>query len=123
VGQALTVAAGVARTTTFQAENIARTLDVGFLDATALAEYITAKGVPFRQAHQVVGRLVARAEKDGKTLSELPLKTLQAACRKVTDDVTTHLGADNVVKRYASQGAAGARQLRRQLAFWKKALA
>ena len=123
VGQALAVAAGVAATTRFRADNIARGIDVGFLDATALAEYITARGVPFRQAHEIVGQLVARAEKDGRTLAQLPLETLRAACNKVDRDVYRHIGADNVVRRYAPQGAAGAKQLRRQLAFWKKALA
>ena len=123
VGQALTVAAGVATTTRFRPDNIARAIDVGFLDATALAEYITDRGVPFRQAHEIVGQLVARAEKDGQTLAQLPIETLQAACNTVARDVYRHIGADNVVKRYASQGAAGAKQLRKQLAFWKRALA
>ena len=122
VGQALAVAAGVAATTTFRAENIASTIDAGFLDATALAEYITSQGVPFRKAHEIVGRLVAQAERKGRTLAELPLETLQAACKKVEDAVYNHLGAANVVKRYAPKGAAGAKQLRNQLAFWKKAL-
>ena len=122
VGRALAVATGVAGTAKFKADNIARTIDAGFLDATALAEYITARGVPFRRAHEIVARLVARAEKDGQTLAELPLETLQAACDKVTPDVYKHIAPANVVKRYATQGAAGAKQMRRQLAFWKRAL-
>ncbi len=123
VDQALTVAVGVVATTRFRAENIARTIDAGYLDATALAEYITSRGVPFREAHEIVARLVAQAEKDDLALAELPLATLQAACKKINTDVAKHLGAANVVKRYAPRGAAGARQLRTQLAFWKKTLA
>jgi len=122
IAQALAVAAGVVASTKFDESRIAAGLDAGFLDATALAEYITAKGVPFRTAHQVVGRLVARAEKQGKTLAELPLEDLQSACGKVGPDVFKHLGAENVVKRYAPEGSAGPKQLRKQLAFWARRL-
>jgi argininosuccinate lyase len=122
ISQALSVAAGIVATTTFNESRIAAGLDAGFLDATALAEYITARGVAFRTAHQIVGKLVARAEKQGKTLAEIPLADLQTACSKIAPDVAKHLGAANVVKRYTPEGSAGAKQLRRQLAFWKKKL-
>ena len=92
------------------------------LDATALAEYLVNRGVPFRTAHQAVGGLVARAEAAGKTLAELPLAELQAASEAVGPDVANYLGAANVVKRYAPEGAAGKKQLRSQLAFWRKKL-
>ena len=123
IQQALEVAAGVASTTNFNADRIAADIDKGFLDATSLAEYITGQGVPFRTAHQIVGRLVAQAEAEGRTLAELPLSTLQKACGRIGPEVAQHLGAANVVKRYAPEGAAGPKQLRRQLAFWKRKLA
>jgi len=123
VQQALAVAAGVVSTARFNAQRIAADLDKGFLDATALAEYLVRKGVPFREAHGIVGRLVARAEDEGLSLAELPLKTLQTACGKIGRDVAKSLGAANVVKGYAPDGAAGAKQLRKQLAFWRRTLA
>ncbi|HUS47521.1 MAG TPA: argininosuccinate lyase [Phycisphaerae bacterium] len=119
---ALAVAAGIVSTASFRPERIAAGLEAGFLDATALAEYLVSKGVAFRSAHQIVGRLVARAEKAGKTLAELPLADLRAACDKIGPDVGGYLGAANVVKRYAPEGSGGAKQLRKQLAFWKKKL-
>ena len=122
IHQALSVAAGIVTTTKFNESRIATGLDAGFLDATALAEYITARGVAFRTAHQIVGKLVARAEKQGQTLAEIPLADLQDACDRIAPDVAKHLGAANVVKRYAPEGSAGAKQLRKQLAFWKKKL-
>jgi len=121
--QALAVAAGIAGTARFRAERIAETLDAGYLDATALAEYLVGQGVPFRQAHHIVGSLVARAASAGKPLAELPLDELRAASGRVGPDVYKHLGAANVVKRYAPDGAAGPKQLRKQLAFWLKKLA
>ena len=120
--QALPVAAGIVAATRFNRKGIAAGLDAGFLDATAMAEYLTGRGVPFRTAHGIVGRLVARAAKEGLTLAELPAETLRKACAKIGPDVRKHLGAANVVRRYASDGAGGPKQLRKQLAFWKRKL-
>jgi argininosuccinate lyase len=120
---ALTVAAGIVSTAKLRPERIAADLDEGFLDATSLAEYLVGKGVAFRTAHQIVARLVRRAQKQGVSLGELPMDVLTAACKRIGADVKGHLGAANVVKRYAPEGAAGARQLRRQLRFWRKRLA
>ena len=62
----------------------------------------------------------AAADKKGLSLSELPLTTLQKACKKIEADVSKFLTAKNVVKHYAPDGAAGAKQLKKQLTFWKK---
>lgn len=122
VGQTLAVAAGVVASTSFNRGRIERDIDKGFLDATSLAEYLTARGVPFRQAHHIVGELVARAEKQDLALAQLPLETLQSACASAGADVAGWLGARNVVRRYAPSGAAGSTQVREQLKFWKNRL-
>jgi len=119
---ALVVAAGVASTSCFQPQRIQEGLDRGYLDATAMAEYLVRQGVPFRQAHHIVGQLVARAQKDGLSLAQVPLATLRRACDKFGPDVYRNLGAANVVKHYQPEGAGGPRQLRRQLAAWKRKL-
>jgi len=121
--QALAVARGIVSTAKVRAEHIAAGLDAGYLDATALAEYLVGKGLPFRQAHHVVGSLVARAAAAALPLAALPLETLRAASDKIDKDVYQHLGAANVVRRYAPEGAAGPKQLKKQLAYWKKTLA
>ncbi|KKM16702.1 hypothetical protein LCGC14_1683190, partial [marine sediment metagenome] len=119
---ALAVAAGIVATSALQPERIAADLDVGYLDATALAEYLVIKGVAFRTAHQIVAALVARAEEEGMALAELPLEVLQSASPAVGPDVAKHLGAANVVKGYAPEGSAGAKQLRKQIALWTRTL-
>jgi len=121
--QALAVAAGIAASTKLNRRRIAAGLDEGFMDATSLAEYLAAKGVPFRKAHQAVGRLVRRAAELGKALAQMPLPALRTAARQIDEDVYEHLGPANVVKRYAPQGSGGPKQLRKQLAFWKRKLA
>jgi len=121
--KSLEIAAAIVAHTTFRTQEIAAGLDAGFLDATALAEYLVTKGMPFRQAHGIVGALVARCEKEGRSLGQLSLEEFQACAPAIAADVYDHLGAVNVVRRYVSAGAAGLEQAREQVAFWKEHLA
>jgi argininosuccinate lyase len=118
--KSLEIAAAVVSHTTFRTKEIAEGLDTGFLDATALAEYLVGKKIPFRKAHGIVGSLVAQCEKEGKQLVQLSLEEFKASSAVIERDVYEYLGAANVVRRYASAGAAGPEQAREQLAFWKK---
>jgi argininosuccinate lyase len=129
VSSCLTMAAAIVNSASFIKENIEPTLDRGFLDATSLAEFFVTKGVPFRTAHHIVGSLVAKCEKEGKTkLSDLSIDEFNQALK--ADDVTisidkevySALGARNVVARYKSAGAAGGKPFEDQLAAWKKRL-
>ena len=120
--KSLEIAAAVVAHTTFRTKEILGGLDSGFLDATALAEYLVKKGMPFRKAHGVVGALVATCERQGKQLGQLSLKEFQECSPAIDADVYDCLGAVNVVRRYVSAGAAGPEQAQRQLAFWKKHL-
>lgn len=118
----LDMAAAIVSNTEFQTEHIAAGLDKGFLDATSLAEYLVKKGVPFRQAHGVVGGLVAKCEEHGKQLGQLSIDEFTAACDAIEQDVYDSLGAANVVRQYASEGAGGTKQVEVQLAYWKDRL-
>jgi argininosuccinate lyase len=123
MGKSLEIAAAIVSHATFNTRHIAAGMDSGFLDATALAEYLVGKGVPFRKAHGIVGTLVASCEKQGKRLAELSLDEFKQSSPVVDSDVYEHLGARNVVRRYASAGAGGPEQARQQLDFWSKRLA
>ncbi len=59
----------------------------GFSTATDLADYLVRKDLPFRDAHEVVGRAVAEGTRQSKDLSELPLKTLQSFSPLIAEDV------------------------------------
>ncbi len=59
----------------------------GFATATDLADYLVGKGLPFRDAHDAVGRLVSLAIDEGKDLSELSLKQLSDVSKLISDDV------------------------------------
>ena len=107
----------------FNTAQIAAGIDDGFLDATAMAEYLVSKGVAFREAHGIVGSLVAYCETKGKRLRELDLAILKAHCDVIDEDVHESLGAENVVRSYVTEGAAGPRQAREQIKYWNSELA
>lgn len=70
---------GAIATATFRADRLRAALERGHLCATDLADYLVQRGLPFRQAHHVVGALVREAEARGLELSELPGDVLRAA--------------------------------------------
>jgi argininosuccinate lyase len=109
--------------TKFDVKEISTGLDEGFLDATALAEYLVGKGAAFREAHGIVGALVADCEKQKRRFSQLSLDDLKRRSSLIEKDVYEYLGAANVVDKYVTEGAAGTKQAKRQVAFWNKRLA
>lgn len=105
-----------------QTETIASRLEDGFLDATALMEYLIRKGVPMRTGHETVGSLVTTCEKAGKRLAELTLEELKAACDLIEDDVYGILGASNAMAALCSYGSGGLQPVREQVARWREKL-
>ena len=122
VDASLDVACAVVSHTKFNTKSIAAGLDEGFLDATALAEYLVGKGVPFREAHGIVGALVASCEKDSKKLAELELEEFRIHSASIEADVYEHLGAAGVANKYLTEGSAGPEQAKAQVAYWNARL-
>jgi argininosuccinate lyase len=123
VKASLDMACGVVSHTKFDAARIAAGLEDGFLDATALAEYLVTKGVAFREAHGIVGTLVAYCEKQGKKLAQLSLDEFKRHSPAIESDVYESLSAEKLVDRYVTEGGAGPKQARQQLAYWTDVLA
>jgi argininosuccinate lyase len=90
--------------------------------ATDLADYLVRKGMPFRQAHHTVGALVAAAEGMGKPLSELTVAEFQAVEKRFAPDVLKVLDLQRAMARREMTGAPGTREVRKQLARWRKLL-
>ncbi len=119
----LTMAAKIVASTQFNAQVISQRLDEGFLDATVMAEYLVKKGVPFRTAHHLVGKLVALCEtRNLKALGELPLALMQQHSPVIGMDVFDVLGAAKAIHCYQTHGAGGVKQLQLQLAKWDRQL-
>ncbi len=122
INSSLAMTAEIVSNTTFNTDKIATGMDKGFLDATALAEYLVTKGVAFRQAHRLVGALVAECEKKGRRLSDLTLDEYRRCCRGFDEDVFDVLSARKVVQRYATAGSGGPKQAKEQIRNWRKKL-
>ena len=90
--------------------------------ATDLADYLVKKGMPFRQAHHVVGAVVALAEKSGTPLDRLTLADFQSVDQTFTRDVTEVFHLEKAMTRRALTGAPGTKEVAKQLARWQKLL-
>jgi len=128
VGACLEMAAPIVAGTRFNVGHIAGGMDRGYLEATALAEYLVGRGVPFRTAHGIVGGLVADCERAGRRLAEVSIERMQAACAEagqtveIGQDVYEVLDAGAVVRRYRTEGAAGPVQAAERVAYWRGVL-
>jgi argininosuccinate lyase len=119
----LAMAAEIVRHGRFNAARMMARCRGGYLDATALAEYLVQQGEPFRSAHTIVGRIVTACAAGNMELSEAPLELLQRFSRRVERGVYDYLGPLNVVERYQSFGSSGRRLVAAEVKRWKKLLA
>jgi argininosuccinate lyase len=99
VHECLAVLTGAIASATFDQERMATALQAGFLDATEVADWLASRGVPFREAHHVAGRLVQHALKQGKTLPELSLETYRAEHEAFDNSVFLALDMETAVER------------------------
>jgi argininosuccinate lyase len=104
----LPVMAGLIRTLTPQPERMAAQLEPGLM-ATDLADYLVKKGVPFREAHGIVGQVVQKAEAEEVALTRLSLAQLQAIDARFEEDVVEVFNVTAVLnKRTVTGGTASA---------------
>lgn len=83
----------------FKAENMRRALAEGFVCATELADHLVARGVPFRDAHAVVGRIVADCLARGKKLEDLELGDYRAFHASFGEDVKSWIDPERAIER------------------------
>ncbi|MGY2939338.1 argininosuccinate lyase [Bradyrhizobium sp. GM6.1] len=95
----------------------------GYATATDLADWLvrTLK-MPFREAHHVTGRIVAKAAEGGVALHELPLREMQAIEAKITKDVLGVLSVESSVKSRTSFGGTAPKNVASQAKAWLKRL-
>jgi len=105
-----------------QRSSIAARLEQGYLDATALMEWMIGKGIPQRKAHHLVGAIVGEAAQRSIPLAELPLDVMQSHASEIDSSVYDCLGSENAVKALVSYGSSGPEQVRQQIERSKKEL-
>ncbi len=90
--------------------------------ATDMADYLVLKGMPFRQAHHVVGAVVALAEKLGKRLNQLSLSEFRSVDPCFGADVIGIFDLRSAMARRELIGAPGTKEVKKQLARWSRML-
>jgi len=116
VSASLGIMAGMFEQLEFVPEKMAATIKRGFLNATELADYLAAKGVPFREAHHITGAAVAHAESNGVGLEDMSLADLQKFSDEIHEDVFSVLDYKAAVDRRTSPGGTGPESVASQIA-------
>ena len=91
--------------------------------ATDLADYLVGQKVAFREAHHVVGEVVALAENQGKPLNELTLKELQGVSKRFKADALEVFDLKTALAKRVITGSPGGKEVKKQLKSWAKRLA
>lgn len=103
----LKIMTGMLETMTVNKDVMSKSTTRDFSNATELADYLAAKGLPFREAHAIVGHLVLECSKKGIFLQDIPLEDYQTQSDLITDDVYQVLDSRNAVARRQSLGGTG----------------
>ena len=123
VGDCLALFTGMLRTMKFRKDRMAASARNGFANATDAADYLAAKGVPFRDAHAVVGRLVLYCIEKGTSIDELSLEELQGLSDKFEADIYEAVSLKACVEKRLTLGAPGPEAMKQALAGYRAYLA
>ncbi|MPM96485.1 Argininosuccinate lyase [bioreactor metagenome] len=111
----LAVFAPMLSTMTVHPENMRKAGAEGFINATDAADYLVKKGLPFRSAYQLTGRLVARCIAANQTLETLPLGEYQTFSELFTDDIYEAVNLETCVKSRVSEGGTSPESVLKQI--------
>jgi argininosuccinate lyase len=107
----------------FRPERLERAVTSDFSNATDVADYLVARGVPFREAYQLVGAVVKRCLQDGVLLLDLSLEQWQTFHPVFEADLFAALAPRQVVAARVSEGGTGFVRVEEQLKLWQQRLA
>src|SRR5699024_7840257 len=117
---ALKIMNGMIHTMTVNEERLEQTINEDFSNATELADYLVEKNVPFRDAHEVVGKLVLKCINSNQYLKDLSLEEFQAANRFIEKDIYDVLSPKTVVDRRLSYGGTSTESVKQQIKYAKE---
>ncbi len=109
------IAAGMLETMTVNADAMLAEAGKGFTAATDVADYLAKKGLPFRDAHRVVGELVLYCEQHNKGLEDLTAQEFKAASDLFEDDIAQDLDPAGIANARNTYGGTGSEAVRVQL--------
>ena len=120
---ALDIYAGMISTMTVNGEHTRAVLESDFSNATDMADYLAKKGLPFRQAHAVVGNAVHYCIEHHKVLLDLSMDEFKSMSPLFEEDIKEALSIENCVKNRESYGGTGPKSVERQQTHAEKAIA
>jgi argininosuccinate lyase len=88
-------------------ENMFSASKKGFINATDLADYLTKRGIPFRSAYKIVGTIVGKCVKEGKTLDEIPLDEYKSFSDVFDSDLYDEISLETCIRKRISKGSTG----------------
>lgn len=115
VKQCLDVFTPMFETMTIKTDNMKKAASRGFINATDCADYLVKKGMPFRDAYMVVGKLVTLCIKAGETLDSLSLKDFHSISEVFDEDIYEALNLTTCVNGRAVPGGPAEREVMRQI--------
>ena len=104
-------------------QNMLNAAKTGFINATDLADYLTKKGVPFREAYKIVGKIVGECVEKNCTLEDLTLNDYKAHNELFEDDLYTEIELYNCMAKRTSYGGTGINSIETQLKILKDFIA
>ena len=111
---ALDIYAGMISTMTVNGDHTREVLESDFSNATDMADYLAKKGLPFRQAHAVVGSAVHYCIEHHKVLLDLSMEEFRSMSPLFEEDIKEALSIENCVKNRESYGGTGPKSVERQ---------
>lgn len=120
---ALDIYAGMISTMTVNGDHTRQVLESDFSNATDMADYLAKKGLPFRQAHAVVGNAVHYCIEHHKVLLDLSMEEFRSMSPLFEEDIKEALSIENCVKNRESYGGTGPKSVARQQTHAEKAIA
>lgn len=108
--------------TTIDRDRLAEELRTDFLAATDMADYLVRKGVPFRQAHEITGKVVAYCINHRMYFGNLDLETLQEFSSAFEPDIFDHILPQSSVDQKQSAGSTNPHEVKRQIVHWTRVL-
>jgi argininosuccinate lyase len=116
------ILAAMLRDTAVNTKACAAAVNDPSLLATDLVDWLVLRGMPFRKAHHVVGKLIALAEAKKKRLDQLTPTQLKQVDKKLTKDALKVFDLKTAMANRTVIGAPGKAELKRRLAYWNKFL-
>ncbi len=113
---ALDILSGMLSSMTVHDQHMAESTEKDFSNATELADYLASKGLPFREAHEIVGKMVLECTKKGCYLQDVPLERYQEVSSLIEEDIYQTLASHTAVERRNSLGGTGFKQVSWQIA-------